>query len=83
MRVRMQQLREMLVNKLKEKGASQDFSFVSEQKGMFSFLCIEPEQVRKMRSDSAVYFVDSSRANIAGISKSNVDYLADAMIKVL
>lgn len=83
MRVRMQQLREMLVSKLKEKGASQDFSFVSQQKGMFSFLCIEPEQVRKMRSDSAVYFVDSSRANIAGISKSNVDYLADAMIKVL
>lgn len=83
MRVRMQELREMLVTKLKEKGAAQDFSFVAQQKGMFSFLCIEPEQVRKMRSDSAVYFVDSSRANIAGISKTNVDYLADAMVKVL
>lgn len=83
MRVRMQELRALLVNKLNEKGASQDFSFVNEQKGMFSFLCISPEQVRKMRSDSAVYFVDSSRVNIAGISKSNVDYLAEALVKVL
>lgn len=83
MRTRMQSLRELLVAKLIEKGAQRDFHFVTQQKGMFSFLCITPEQVQKMRNDYSVYFVDSSRVNIAGISTTNVDYLADALISVL
>lgn len=83
MRNRMQDLRALLVKKLQDKGAAMDFSFVTQQKGMFSFLCITPEQVRQMREDSAVYFVDSSRVNIAGISLSNVDDLAEALVRVL
>lgn len=83
MRERMQSLRALLVNKLKEKGAGKDFSFVNEQKGMFSFLCIEPEQVIQLRNDYSIYFVESSRVNIAGISTNNVDYLAEAMVSVL
>ncbi|MCC2607306.1 amino acid aminotransferase [Planctobacterium marinum] len=83
MRNRMQDLRALLVKKLQEKGAAMDFGFVTQQKGMFSFLCISPEQVQQMRAESAVYFVDSSRVNIAGISLSNVDDLAEALVKVL
>jgi aspartate aminotransferase len=83
MRSRMQDLRALLVNKLKEKGASRDFSFVNQQKGMFSYLCITPEQVLEVRNKHSVYFVDSSRVNIAGISKANVDELASALVSVL
>lgn len=83
MRDRMQSLRDLLASKLKEKGASKDFDFVTQQKGMFSFLCISPEQVLQLRNDYSIYFVESSRVNIAGISLSNVDYLADAMVSVL
>lgn len=83
MRTRMQALRSLLVDKLVEKGAQRDFSFVKQQKGMFSYLCITPEQVQEMRNKHSVYFVDSSRVNIAGISKSNVDALALALVSVL
>lgn len=83
MRNRMQTLRTMLVDKLKENGAQTDFSFVERQKGMFSFLCISPEQVQEMRDKHSVYFVDSSRVNIAGINKQNVDNLARALVSVL
>ena len=83
MRTRMQDLRQLLVTKLAENGANRDFSFVTKQKGMFSFLCITPEQVQKVRSEHSVYFVDSSRVNIAGISLSNVDALAKALVSVL
>ncbi len=83
MRTRMQSLRELLVQKLVEKGASQDFSFITSQKGMFSYLCITPEQVQRVRNEHSVYFVDSSRVNIAGISKKNVDSLASALVSVL
>lgn len=83
MRTRMQSLRDMLVTKLAENGAQKDFSFVNQQKGMFSFLCITPEQVRAVREQHSVYFVDSSRVNIAGISQANVDTLAKALVSVL
>lgn len=73
----------MLVTKLAENGAEKDFSFVNQQKGMFSFLCITPEQVRAVREKHSVYFVDSSRVNIAGISQANVDTLAKALVSVL
>ena len=83
MRNRMKTLRQLLVDKLAEKGASKDFSFVNSQKGMFSFLCITPEQVQEVRAKHSVYFVDSSRVNIAGISQNNVDTLASALVSVL
>jgi aspartate aminotransferase len=83
MRDRMRSLRNMLVTSLEGKGASKDFSFVNEQKGMFSYLCISPEQVRQMRANHSVYFVDSSRVNIAGINQNNVEALADALISAL
>lgn len=83
MRLRMQLLRQLLVNKLTEKGADKDFSFVTSQKGMFSYLCISPEQVRAVRDKHSVYFVDSSRVNVAGISNNNVDALASALVDVL
>ena len=83
MRCRMQDLRSLLVSKMNEYGATKDFEFVKRQKGMFSYLCITPEQVQAVRDQHSVYFVDSSRVNIAGISKANVDTLAKALVSVL
>jgi aspartate aminotransferase len=68
---------------MSEYGSNKDFGFVKTQKGMFSFLCITPEQVQAMRDQHSVYFVGSSRVNIAGISKSNVDTLAKALVSVI
>ncbi|MFT4731483.1 MAG: aspartate aminotransferase [Gammaproteobacteria bacterium] len=83
MRERMIQLRMLLVDSLAAQGASKDFSFINQQKGMFSFLCIAPEQVQKLRNENSIYFVDSSRVNIAGINTKNVDVLAAAISGVL
>ncbi|KXJ61044.1 MAG: aromatic amino acid aminotransferase [Alteromonas sp. Nap_26] len=83
MRERMKTLRAMLVQNLHDNGSPKDFSFVNEQKGMFSFLCITPEQVREVREKHSVYFVDSSRVNIAGINQQNVETLAKALVSVL
>lgn len=83
MRNRMTDLRAMLVENLQAQGVEKDFSFINTQKGMFSFLCIPPEQVRQLRSEHAVYFVDSSRVNIAGINHNNVQALAKAIAQTL
>ncbi|WP_016956013.1 aromatic amino acid transaminase [Catenovulum agarivorans] len=80
---RMIDLRALLVNKIHERGVEEDFSFINRQKGMFTFLGITPEQVQSIRDEYAIYMAGSSRINIAGVSSSNVDYLADAIAATL
>ncbi|WP_286234265.1 amino acid aminotransferase [Thalassotalea sediminis] len=83
MRDRINGNRQLLVDKLKENGVSRDFSFITRQNGMFSFLGITPEQVQRLQDEYSIYMVGSSRMSIAGIAKSNVDYLAKSIAKVL
>ena len=83
MRNRINGNRQLLVDKLREKGVSRDFSFITRQNGMFSFLGITPEQVATLKSEYSIYMVGSSRISIAGIANRNVDYLAESIAKVL
>ncbi|MDO8908200.1 MAG: amino acid aminotransferase [Pseudohongiella sp.] len=82
-RNRINGLRTELVDALKAKGIDQDFSFIQREKGMFSFLGLNVEQVHSLINDYSIYLVESSRINIAGINSSNLDYLADSIKKVL
>jgi aspartate aminotransferase len=83
MRERINGLRTMFVGKLAERGTPRDFSFIAQERGMFSFLGISKEQIIRLREEFHVYMVESSRVNIAGINSSNVDYVADSIAAVL
>ncbi|MDD0824878.1 aspartate/tyrosine/aromatic aminotransferase [Mannheimia sp. AT1] len=83
MRNRIKAMRTQLVQLLKEKGATQDFSFITEQNGMFSFSGLSPEQVDRLKDEFAIYAVRSGRINVAGITSENIERLADAIVKVL
>lgn len=83
MRDRINGLRAKLVAKLKQKGVNRDFSFIQNEKGMFSFLGLTPEQVKKLIGEYSIYMVGSSRINVAGINNANLDYLVNAIAAVL
>jgi len=83
MRNRINGNRQLIVDKLIENGVTRDFSFITRQAGMFSFLGITPEQVQQLQDEYSIYMVGSSRMSIAGIANSNVDYLAQSIAKVL
>ena len=83
MRDRINGNRAILVDKLKANGVNRDFSFIARQKGMFSFLGVDPEQVARLQKEFSIYRVGSSRISIAGISEDNVDYLAQSIAKVI
>lgn len=83
MRARINGLRTLLVSKLKARKTSMDFSFIEQERGMFSFLGITKEQVIRLREEFHIYMVESSRVNIAGINNSNVDRIADSIAAVL
>ncbi len=83
MRNRINGLRAMLVSRLKERGIDRDFSFIANEKGMFSFLGLTPAQVKTLVEKYSIYLVGSSRINVAGVNNANIDYLVDCIIAVL
>ena len=82
MRERINGLRDTLTIKLSEH-TDRDFSFIREQRGMFSFLGITPEQIARLRNEFSIYIVDSSRINVAGINGANLDYFTRSLATVL
>lgn len=83
MRERINGLRTQFVDRLVSSGVDRDFSFIQNEKGMFSFLGIDVAQVQTLVNDYSIYLVDSSRINVAGINDSNIDYLVDSIKKVI
>jgi aspartate aminotransferase len=83
MRDRIGGMRQLLVDKLVANGVTRDFSFISAQNGMFSFLGIDPNQVQRLQDEFGIYIVGSSRISLAAIAPDNVDYLARSIARVL
>ncbi|AKU24550.1 amino acid aminotransferase [Massilia sp. NR 4-1] len=82
MRVRIKEMREAFVKKLKEKAPGHDFDFVREQVGMFSYSGLTKEQVGKLREQS-IYALDTGRICVAALNSRNIDIVVDAIAKVL
>lgn len=72
MRNRINGNRKLIVDMLIEKGVTRDFSFIANQKGMFSFLGITPAQVKQLQDEYSIYMVVSSRMSIAEIGRAHV-----------
>ncbi|OPZ07480.1 MAG: Aspartate aminotransferase [candidate division BRC1 bacterium ADurb.BinA292] len=82
-RGRVQQMRELFAATMKQKGVEQDFSFMIDQKGMFSLSGLSREQVDWLKREKAVYMVGSGRVNVAGMTARNMNALCDAVAEVL
>ena len=83
MRDRINGLRKTLSNRIAAAGIERDFSFLQRQSGMFSFLGLSVEQVRRLREEYSIYTVDSARVNIASFNDSNLAYFIEALKEVL
>jgi len=76
-------MRSGLADALAQRLDSDRFEFIRHQQGMFSFLGITTDQVLAMRKNHSIYLLNSSRVNIAGVTSSNLDHLADAIVAAL
>lgn len=74
-------MRHLFVLLLKEYGAEQDFSFIIEQNGMFSFSGLSPEQVDRLKEEFAIYAVRSGRINVAVSLKTIFVICVKALLK--
>lgn len=83
MRERIQQMRDKFVAMLREKGIEQDFSFIQQQRGMFSYSGLNPEQVKTLREKNSLYIVGSGRICVAAMNDNNIGGICEAIAEVL
>ncbi len=76
-------MRRQFVEKIRAIRADFDFSFVVEQRGMFSYSGLTKEQVLRLRSEYSIYAIDSGRICVAALNSKNIDYVAKAVAHVL
>ena len=82
MRVRIKEMRVALQDKLKAAGVKQDMSFITQQKGMFSYSGLGQAQMQRLRSEFGIYGVDSGRICVAALNSKNIDAVVAAIAKV-
>jgi aromatic-amino-acid transaminase len=83
MRSRINRLRREFVETLKPHGLDERFAHVADQRGMFSYTGLNREQVEALREEYSIYMVGSGRANVAGLSQSNLEYVCNAIAAVV
>ena len=83
MRDRIKTMRRELVDKVRAIRSDFDFSFVIQQRGMFSYSGLTKEQVQRLRQEFSVYAIDSGRICVAALNSRNIDHVAGAIAKVL
>ena len=82
MRVRIKEMRVALRVKLEAAGLKQDFSFITRQKGMFSYSGLNKPQMERLRNEFGIYGVDSGRICVAALNTQNIDATVAAIAKV-
>jgi len=83
MRVRIKQMRTLLVEKLKAAGVKQDMSFITSQIGMFSYSGLTKDQMVRLRNEFGVYGTDTGRMCVAALNSKNIDYVCASIAKVI
>ena len=82
MRVRIKEMRVALQAKLEAAGLKQDFSFITRQKGMFSYSGLSKPQMERLRNEFGIYGVDSGRICVAALNSKNIGATVAAIATV-
>jgi aromatic-amino-acid transaminase len=83
MRDRIKTMRKALVEGIHKRVPGSNFSFVLKQRGMFSYSGLTTDQVARLRNEYSIYTIDTGRICVAALTTKNVDYVADAIAKVI
>lgn len=76
---RIDSMRTELKSNLLAAGSTRNWDHVTTQIGMFAFSGLTEPEVLKMRKKWAIYCTNDGRISMAGITSSNVKYVAEAI----
>ena len=82
MRLRIREMRTALRERLEAAGLYRDFSFITRQRGMFSYSGMTKAQMVRLRDEFGVYGIDSGRICVAALNQGNLESVVKAIVKV-
>ena len=80
---RILEMRSAFTKALIAKSKNSKFAFLEQDKGFFSLLGINEEQVLLLREKYGIYMPMNGRINMAGLTPSNIPYFTDSIEKIL
>ncbi|PSB92078.1 amino acid aminotransferase [Candidatus Pandoraea novymonadis] len=83
MRQRIHSMRLSIVERLLSQDGDRDFSFVIQQRGMFSYSGLSADQVERLREKFGIYAVSTGRICVATLNEKNIDYVASSIAQVI
>ncbi|MCU1715991.1 amino acid aminotransferase [Pseudomonas sp. 5P_3.1_Bac2] len=83
MRDRIRSMRLAMVEQLASLTDKRDFSFVAQQRGMFSYSGLTAEQVERLKNEFGIYAVSTGRICVAALNQHNLPAVTQAIAKVL
>lgn len=83
MRKRISRMRQALYNRLEGRLSGPRLDVYLQQRGMFTYTGLSPEQADRLRVEHGVYILRSGRLCVAGLNDRNVDIVADAIAAVV
>jgi len=83
MTVRINDMRVGLRKAIEDLGTPGDWSFITEQIGMFTYTGLAKEQVEEMQKNYHIYMPGSGRISVAGLTKPTLPHLAAAIHSVV
>ena len=83
MRDRIKIMRQRLYDGVVERLPGRDVRYFIDQRGMFSYTGVSPQQADALREQHGVYVLRSGRMCAAGLNANNVDRVAEAFAAVL
>ena len=60
-----------------------EFGFIQQQAGMFSYSGLSKAQVDRLREEYAIYAIGTGRICVAALNSKNIDYVCQAIAKVI
>jgi aspartate/tyrosine/aromatic aminotransferase len=83
MALRVQGVRQALVDKLEAKRVRGRWDHVVTQRGMFSYSGIDAESVDRLKTEFHIYLLRDGRMSISSLNSQNMDRFVEALLSVL
>ncbi len=83
MRERIRGMRMAMIEQLAALNCKRDFSFVAQQRGMFSYSGLTAEQVERLKNEFGIYAVGTGRICVAALNSRNLPAVTQAIAQVL
>jgi len=80
---RILEVRQLLRQGLEKKGTPGKWNHITDQIGMFSFTGLTQPMCERLIKEHHIYLLKSGRISLAGLNKSNVQYMVDSVDEVV